>query len=419
LSRLKRTGGRTFKSLRAHRNYRLFFAGQITSVCGTWMQNVALYWLVLSVTHSAVAVGLLSLARFGPFTIFGLFAGVVADRVDNRKTVIVTQGVQMILSGVLAAVTLAGTVRPWEIYAIAAFAGTAVVFDVPARQNLTFQMVGRDELQNAVALNSSLFNTARIFGPALAGVVIASVGSGWCFVINTASFLAVLAGLLAMRSSELFPLKGRGKPTIWKGTREGLAHVRASRPTMVLIGMAVVLMSISFNYNVFLPVLAKQTLDAGPRTFGILSAAFGAGALIGALTSATLTNTRWRVLFAGAFGTGLAELAIAPLHNVVGVGFLLGICGICFTTYMANSNTTIQLASPDHIRGRVLGIYYYGLMGPVPLAAPLLGWLMSVGGTRLAFEVAGGCALAVTAIAAFAVKHPPQRSRPVSLSAAR
>lgn len=418
-ARLRRAGGRTFKSLRAHRNYRLFFAGQITSVCGTWMQNVALYWLVLSVTHSAIAVGILTLARYGPFTIFGLFSGVIADRLDNRKTVMVTQGIQMVFSGILAAITLAGSVQPWEIYAIAALSGTAVVFDVPARQNLTFQMVGRDELQNAVALNSSLFNTARIFGPALAGVVIASVGSGWCFVINTASFLAVLAGLIAMRKSELFPLQGRGRPTVWKGTREGLAWVRGSRQMLVLIGMAILLMSISFNYNVFLPVLAKQTLAAGPRTFGVLSGAFGAGALIGALVAASLTTTRWRILFASAFGTGLAELAIAPLHNVYAVGFLLGLCGICFTTYMSNSNTTIQLASPDHIRGRVLGIYYYALIGPVPLAAPFLGWLMSAGGTRLAFEVAGGCALAVTAVSAFAVTHPPRRSRQVSLSAAR
>jgi MFS family permease len=211
-----------------------------------------------------------------------------------------------------------------------------------------------------------------------------------------------------MRTSELYPLQGRGRPTLWKGTREALAYIRTSRPTMVLIGMAIVLVSISFNYNVFLPVLAKQTLDAGPRTFGILSTCFGIGALLGALTSATFSSTRWRLLFAGALGTGFAELAIAPLHNVVAVGLLLGVCGVCFTTYAAIANTTIQLASPDHIRGRVLGIYFYAWMGPVPLAAPFLGWLMSTGGTRLAFEVAGVCALAVTAISAFIVLHPPK-----------
>ena len=204
---------RTFSSLRRHRNYRLFFGGQLASVCGTWMQNIALYWLVLDLTHSPVAVGLISLARFGPFTLFGLFAGVVADRFDNRKTIMVTQGVQMALSGVLAAITILGQVQVWEVYAIAMFTGVAVVFDLPARQNLTMQLVGRDELPNAVALNSSLFNIARILGPALAGMVIAAVGPGWCFAVNSASFLAVLAGLVLMRASELYPLKGRGRPT--------------------------------------------------------------------------------------------------------------------------------------------------------------------------------------------------------------
>ena len=375
------------------------------------MQTVALYWLVLSLTHSAVAVGILSLARFGPFTLFGLFAGVVADRIDNRRTVIATQSVQMVLSGVLALAALTATVHPWELYAIAALSGTAIVFDVPARQNLTFQLVGRDELANAVALNSTLFNTARVVGPSLAGVVIAGAGVGWCFAINCASFLAVLAGLLAMRTSELFPLAGRGRPTLWKGTREGLAHVRRSRPLLVLVGMAVVLMSMSFNFNVLLPVLAKQTLAAGPQTFGALSACFGAGALLGALVTATMGVARWRVMFAASGAAGVAQLALAPLHQVIAAGALIAVWGACFTVYMANSNTTIQLASPDHLRGRVLGIYFYALMGPVPLAAPLLGWLCNTGGTQLAFQVAGACALAVTGLGMLALRGAPGRSK--------
>ena len=367
---LRLAGARTFKSLQRHRNYRLFFAGQITSVCGTWMQNVALYWLILSLTHSPVAVGILSLARFGPFTIFGLFAGVIADRFDNRKTVIVTQAVQMVFSALLAAITLLGTVRPWEVYAIAVLTGTAVVFDLPARQNLTIQLVGRDELPNAIALNSSLFNTARIFGPALAGVVIAAVGTGWCFAINSVSFLAVLAGLLAMRTSELFPLLNRARPTIWRGTREGLAYVRKTRSVMVLMGIAVVVMSFAFNVNVLLPVLAKQTLSAGPGTFGIISSCFGAGALVGALIAAALVNARWRVMLAALAVFGVAELVIAPLHDVIAVSALLFICGVCFTTYTANANATVQLETPDHIRGRVIGIYFYAMTGPLPLASP-------------------------------------------------
>ncbi|HEY3182615.1 MAG TPA: MFS transporter [Gaiellaceae bacterium] len=403
---LRLAGRRTFTSLRRHRNYRLFFAGQLASVCGTWMQNIAMYWLVLTLTHSAVAVGVLSLCRFGPFTLFGLVAGVVADRLDNRRTVIVTQSVQMTFSALLAAVTVLGHVQVWQVYAIAFATGSALVLDAPSRQSLTFQMVGRDELPNAVALNSSLFNTARIFGPALAGVLIAAVGAGWCFAINAASFLAVLAGLLAMRVDDLYPLDRRDRPTLWKGSREGFAYARRSRPVKVVLAMMVVFASICFNFNILLPILAKQTLDAGPRTFGVLSACFGAGALVGALGSAALARTSWRVMFAGAAGFGLCELAIAPLRSVALVGMLLFVCGVFFTAYTANSNAAIQLESPDYIRGRVLGLYYYAWNGLAPVGSVLVGWLCAVGGTTLAFSVAGTCALGVTAAAAVAVKRP-------------
>jgi MFS family permease len=406
---LKLAGRRTFKSLRRHRNYRLYFAGQITSVCGTWMQNIALYWLILSLTHSPLAVGLLSLARFGPFTVLGLFAGVIADRFDNRRTVMVTQAVQMLFSALLAAITLLGTVHPWEVYGIAVLTGTAVVFDVPARQNLTVQMVGRDELPNAIALNSSLFNTARILGPALAGMVIAAVGTGWCFAINSLSFLAVLAGLLAMRTTELYPLQGRTRPTLWQGTRDGIDYVRNSRSLLVLLGIAAVAMAFSMNVNVLLPVLATQTLHAGPQTFGIISSCFGAGALAGALASAAVAKARWSVMLGGTGVFGLAELMIAPLHSVAVVSALLFVCGVAFTTYTSNSNAAVQLETPDHIRGRVLGVYFYAWNGPLPVASPLLGWLCGAGGTELAFAFAGACALAATAAGAVAIRRPARR----------
>jgi MFS family permease len=414
---LRLAGGTTFRSLKRHRNYRLYFAGQITSVCGTWMQNIALAWLILSLTHSAIAVGLLSLARFGPFTILGLFAGVIADRFDNRRTVMVTQSIQMVFSALLAAITLLGRIEPWEVYAIASLTGIAIVFDLPARQNLTVQMVGRDELPNAIALNSSLFNTARIVGPTIAGIVIATAGAGWCFALNSVSFLAVLAGLLAMRTSELFPLRDRVRPTIFKGTREGLSYVRHSRPVLVLTGIAVVVMSFSFNVNVLLPVLAKQTLGAGPATFGIITSCFGAGALVGALVAATSPHARWRFMLGSIALFGLAELLIAPLQSVALVSALLFFCGICFTTYTASSSSAIQLETPDHIRGRVLGIYYYAWNGPLPLASPLIGWLCVVGGTELAFVFGGLCALAAAGGGALAVKRAPpgtMRRRPLA-----
>jgi MFS family permease len=363
--------------------------------------------------HSrGLALGLLAMCRFGPFTLLGLAAGVVTDRFDNRRTVIVTQSVQMFFSAVLAVVTLVGHVHPWQIYVIAALSGIALVFDAPARQNLTFQLVGRDELPNAVALNSSLFNTARIFGPALAGVLIAAFGAGWCFAINAASFLAVLGSLLAMRVSELFPLVDRQRPTLWRGTREGFRYARRNRTVWVILLMMVIFSSICFNFNILLPLLAKDTLSAGPRTFGIISACFGGGALIGALSAAAIARARWRVMFIGAAGFGFTELLIAPVHSTALAGALLFVCGVFFTSYTATSNTAIQLASPDYIRGRVLGLYYYAWNGLAPLGAILVGWMCDRGGTELAFGVGGISALAMTALGAVAVTRPRRTAPP-------
>jgi MFS family permease len=370
--------------------------------------------------HSrGLALGLLSICRFGPFTLLGLLAGVVTDRFDNRRTVIVTQTVQMFFSAVLAVITLLGHVQLWEVYAIAALTGTALVFDAPSRQNLTFQMVGRDELPNAVALNSSLFNTARIFGPALAGVLIAAFGVGWCFAINTVSFVAVLGGLLAMRLSELYPLHDRRRPTLFRGTREGFSYARRNPTVWVILGMMVVFSSLCFNFNILLPLLAKTTLAAGPRTFGVVSACFGAGALVGALSAAAMANARWRVMFIGAAGFGATELLIAPLHSLALIGVLLFVCGVFFTSYTATSNTAIQLASPDYIRGRVLGLYYYAWNGLAPLGGLLIGWMCDTGGTELAFAVGGSCALVMTGLGALAIKRPRRTAmRPVRVEPA-
>ena len=409
---LLRGGRRTFLSLRKHRNYRLFFSGQVVSVSGTWMQNIAMYWFVLTLTHDPVAIGILSFCRFGPFTIFGLFAGVIADRFDNRKTVMVTQSVQMLLSAVLAIDAVTGHATAWHVYAIAALSGTALVLDAPARQSLTFRMVGRDELPNAIALNSSLFNIARIAGPALGGVVIAAVGVGWCFAANAVSFLAVLTSLLLMRPAEFFPIGQHKRPTFWRGTREGLSYVRRSRSILVILGMMVVFASLCFNFNILLPVLAKQTLDAGPRTFGVLSAAFGLGALIGALLAAALARARWRTMLLGAMGFALCELAIAPVQSVPVDVLLLFACGIFFTSYTANANTRLQLDAPDHLRGRVLSLYYYAWNGLAPLGGLIVGWLSATGGTELAFAVAGTAGLAMAITGAIAVRKP--RSAPIA-----
>jgi MFS family permease len=412
-------GGRTFASLQRHRNYRLYFFGQVVSISGTWMQNIAMYWLVLSLTHSPLAVGLLSIARFGPFTLFALFAGTVVDRFDNRKVVMVTQGTQLVLAAVLTGLALGGVVQPWQVDVIAFLGGTVLVLDAPARQGLTFQMVGRDELPNAIALNSTLFNSGRVIGPAIAGAIISATGIGWCFAANTASFLAVLTSLALMRSADMYRLDRRGRPSLWRGTREGLGFVRRTPRIMAVLSTTVVFSSLLFNVNVLLPLLAKETLHRGPQVFGLITAAFGAGALVGALATATIARASWRIASAGAIGFALCELAIAPLRAVWLVAAALFLAGICFTVFTANSNATVQLASPDHLRGRVLGIYFYAWNGLAPLGALIVGWLCAVGGTQLAFTVLGcsGLATVVAASWRLAAAHPRGGSRLAALTA--
>jgi MFS family permease len=403
LTLLRLVSARTFKSLSAHRNYRLFFVGQVVSVSGTWMQNVALYWYVLTLTHSPVAVGVLSFCRFGPFTVFGLFAGTIADRLDNRRTIMVTQAIQMVLSGGLTAMALTGQAKVWMVYVIASALGTVLVLDAPARQSLTFQMVGRDELPNAVALNSSLFNLARITGPALAGVVIGAVGVSWCFAANTASFLAVLTSLALMRVSELYTFERPKRTSLLRGTREGFAYVRTARTVQVILGMMVVFASICFNFNIMLPVLASETLHEGPGIFGLLFASFGAGALVGALASAAVARARWKTMLLGATGFALCELALAPVRSAPLAAVILFACGAFFTSYTSNSNARIQLETPDHLRGRVLGLYYYAWNGLAPVGGLIVGWLLDVGGTELTFAVAGAAGLVMVAGGAFAL----------------
>jgi MFS family permease len=392
---------RTFASLRRHRNYRLFFTGQVISVSGTWMQNVALAWLVVELTSSPIAVGALAFCRFIPFTVFGLVAGVVADRLDNRKLVIATQTTSMILSAFLAVLVFTGTESLWLVYLLATLGGTALVFDAPGRHALTFQMVGRDELPNAVALNASLFNASRVVGPAVAGVLIAAFGVALCFAINTVTFVAVLVGLLMMRKEELVPVeRSKEPPTMMRGIREGLSWVLRSPDMRLVLSIVTVVSTVGFNFHVILPLLASETLDTGPEVFGILSAFFGAGALVGALLTAALGRASWKVLVFGTGGFSLSLLGLAPLESVWACALLLFVTGVCFTLWTSNANSILQLGAPDHLRGRVVSLYLWAFAGLAPLGGLLAGFLTDVGGTQLAFVVSGGTGLVMTLLAA-------------------
>jgi MFS family permease len=397
---LLKLNARTFASLKRHRNYRLFFTGQLVSVIGTWMQNIALAWLVIELTSSPVAVGILAFCRFVPFTVFGLFAGVVADRVENRKLVIGTQLVSMLLSAILTVVVLTGSATLWLVYVLAALGGCALVFDAPGRHALTFQLVGREELSNAVALNASLFNASRVVGPSLAGVLIAAFGVGACFAINTVSFLAVLTSLLLMRQEELVPVKRDAEPpSVLRSIGEGLRYARVTPEVRLILAIVTVVSTVGFNFHVILPLLASETLDTGPEVFGILSACFGAGALVGALLTAALGRASWKVLVAGTGGFSLTLLAIAPLENVWACAILLFVTGACFTLWTSNANAILQLGAPDHLRGRVVSLFLWAFAGLAPLGGLLAGFLTDVGGTELAFLVSGATGLVMTLIA--------------------
>lgn len=390
---------RTFRSLRAHRNFRIFFAGQVVSLAGTWMQNVALAWLVLELTRSPLAVGALAFWRFVPFTVFGLVAGAVADRVDSRRLVMSTQASAMAVSIALAFVALTGTATLPVVYVLAALGGIALAFDAPGRQGLVFEMVGPRELPNAVALNTGLFNGSRIVGPAIAGVIIAAMGTGICFVLNALSFLAVLAALARLRVEELHPVERDRSAGLLAGMRRALGFVRRDPQLRAVLSVVTVVSTVGFNFHVLVPLLAANTLDVGPEGLGLLSASFGAGALAGALVTASFHGASWRLFSAGALGFGVFALALAPVENALLAGALLVAIGVSFTLFTANANALVQLGAPDGLRGRLIGLYLFAFVGLAPVGGLFAGWLAHVGGTRLAFAVAGATSLVAIALA--------------------
>jgi len=390
---------RTFRSLGQHRNYRIFFTGQVVSLAGTWMQNVALAWLVIELSGSPLAIGALAFWRFVPFTIFGLAAGVVADRIESRKLVMATQACAMAISIALAVVTLTGTATLPIVYLLAGLGGIALAFDAPGRQSLTFQMVGPRELPNAVALNSGLFNGSRVIGPAIAGLVIAAVGTGLCFVLNAVSFLAVLTALAIVRKDELHPVERDHTATLIGGIRRAAAYAWGDPQLRLILAVVTVVATVGFNFHVLVPLLAADTLHVGPEGFGLLSASFGLGALVGALATATLHRASWRMFAIGAGAFGVLAMLLAPVQNAVLAGVLLFGVGIAFTLFTANANALVQLSAPGHLRGRLIALYLFAFLGLAPVGGLFAGWLASIGGTTLAFSVAGLTSLVTIAIA--------------------
>jgi len=384
-------------SLRRHRNYRLYFAGQFVSQIGTWLQTAAQAWLILQLTHSAEAVGVLGFFFYGPYAVFGLIGGALADRHDRRVTLLVGQVAMAICALLLALAVFFHFATVWFIDSVALVRGTILVFNNPSRQALMVQLVGRSELGNAIALNSSLNNATRIIGPALAGVLIESTGLGMCFLLNAISFVPVIWAIAAMRVGEFHPQADvRRSGALLDSIRIGLRYARHTKTVAIVLAMMFAVSFLAINFNVLLPVLAQQTMHGGPQTYGWIAAVFGLGALIGALIAASRARaSRARLLVAcAAFGAG--QCILAAQHTFLAVSLALLVTGIAYTMYTATTNAFVQLATPGFLQGRVGGLYNYVFLASGPIGSLLAGWLCERGGTALAFAVGGTATLIMT-----------------------
>ncbi|MFE5333714.1 MFS transporter [Embleya sp. NPDC056575] len=400
----------TFQSLR-NRNFRLFAAGQTVSNTGTWMQRIAQDWLVLQLTGSTTALGVTTGLQFLPMLLFGLWGGVIADRYRKRVLLIGTQTVMGLLAAVMAVLVLGGAVEVWHVWLLAFGLGLATAVDNPARQSFVIEMVGRKDLANAVSLNSANFQLARIVGPAVGGLLITAIGTGWVFALNAVSYIAVLLGLVAMREAELrtMPVVPREKGQL----REGLRYVRGRPDLLVAIALVGFVGTFGYNFAVTLAGFSNNVFHAGPGSFGLLNTVFAVGSLAGALLAAKRGHTRLRVLVAAAVVFGLLETVAAFMPGYWSFALLLVPIGIAGLTFNTAANSTVQLGSDPAMRGRVMGIYMLVFMGGTPLGGPLIGWLAESFGPRVGLFVGGLISLiAALTVGVLLARHSGIRLRP-------
>jgi MFS family permease len=396
----------TFRALR-HRNFQLFFAGQFVSLIGTWMQSVAQSWLVYKLTGSVVLLGLVGFSGQIPVFLLAPFGGAAADRYNRHKILIFTQSCAMIFAFILATLTLRGNIQVWHLFVIAACFGTANAFDIPARQAFAVDMVGREDLINAIALNSSMFNGARIVGPAIAGILVAAVGEGWCFLSNAVSYIAVLTGLLLMKiKPEVRPRTGSTLSNIV----EGFTFVAKTKPIRALLLLLGLISLVGMPYAVLMPIFADKILGGGSAGLGLLMGASGIGALIAALSLATRSKVfglgRW-VAFAST-GLGISLILFSFSRTFWLSALLLVPVGFSMMIQMSSSNTLVQAMVPDALRGRVMSVYSMMFMGMAPFGALLAGTLAGYLGAPYTVMLGGSVCIAGSLI--FALKLPELRA---------
>jgi MFS family permease len=386
-------------SLRAfrHRDFRLFFAGQLTSLVGTWMQTVAQSWLVYRLTGSATLLGIVGFSSQFPVLILAPIAGAVADRYPRRRSMLAIQTAAMLLAFPLAALTLSNRIQVWHIIVLAVLLGIVNAFDIPVRQSFVAEMVGRDDLINAIALNSSMMNGARIIGPAIAGVVVAAVGEGWCFLLNGLSYLAVIIGLLFITSGKQVPHEDQGSHL--EAILEGFRFVVHTQPVRTLLMLIGVVSLMGMPYSVLMPIFADHILNGGAKALGVLMGFSGVGALLGAVTLAGRQGLRglgtWVMLACGGFGMSLILFSLSRTFWLSTV--LLVPVGFCMMVQLASSNTLVQSMVPDRLRGRVMAVYSMMFMGLAPFGALFAGVLANHLGAPLTVAT-GGAACIVGAV---------------------
>ena len=398
--RVSTSFGEMFRSLKV-RNYRLYASGQLISLTGTWMQRVAQDWLVLELTNSGTALGLVTALQFGPSLLFGLWGGVLADRMDKRKLLFATQSGLALVALALGMLDLAGVVRYWHVLVLATLLGFISAVDTPVRQSFVVEMVGRDQLANAVAINSTIFNTARIAGPAVAGVMISAVGTDWAFLSNAASSLAVLTGLFLMRPSELFPSpqirRARGQ------LRAGFQYVRGRGDLMLTMVLVFVIGTFGLNFQITTALMAKQVFHRGAAGYGLLSTALAVGACAGAVIATRRVQRPTQLfLVVGALAFSVLEILSGMMPGYDLTAALLVPTGLAMLTLTTATNSSVQLGVEPTMRGRVMALYLICFMGGTPFGAPIVGWLAGVAGPRWGL-LGGGviCLLATVVLAVY------------------
>ncbi|HEX7354980.1 MAG TPA: MFS transporter [Mycobacteriales bacterium] len=393
---------KTFSAL-AIPNYRRYVAGQSISLVGTWMQRVAQTWLVLELTHSGTLVGALVAAQTLPILLLGPYGGVVADRVDKRRLMVALQSMMGVLALILGLLTVTHVVTVAEIFVLAGLLGLNTTFENPARQSFVLEMVGPRDLRNAVTLNSVLVNAARIVGPSVAGILIGTVGTGVCFLVNAASFAAVVYSLVTMDAAQLQPSTPTARA---KGQlREGIAYVRRTPALLVPLLMMAMIGCLSYEFTVTLPIVAKSVLHGGASTYGFMTSAMGLGAVAGGLVTAGRgkTGTRPMAVMAAVFAVFIGLAAVAPTVPLELVALLF--VGAASISFMAIGNSTLQLQAAPQMRGRVMALYAVAFLGSTPIGGPVVGAVAEYAGGRWGLGLGAAAAGAAACVGAVAVRH--------------